>query len=145
MIFLAKLGIGFVGTVALGGAMICSEGFIDVQVHERQANGTNVFLIVPAALVPMALRFVPSDNFGQVSAKLRPYLPIVDSAMPALEQCPDGILVEVIDPREHVMIAKQGGSIVVDVRDREETVHVAVPLRAARSAIHEIAEAGGPI
>jgi hypothetical protein len=39
------------------------------------------------------------------------------------------------------MVAKQGGSIIVDVNDPDETVHVSVPLVAAQSAIHQIAEA----
>ena len=145
MIFLAKLGLGLVGTVAVGGAMISSEGFIHVQVHEKQADGTNVRLIVPAAIVPLALRFIPNRHLAQASANLRPYLPVVDAAIPALEDCPDGVLVEVIDPQEHVKVAKEGGSIVVDVNDSDDIVHVAVPLRAARSSLHEIAKAGGEI
>ena len=67
-------------------------------------------------------------------------MPIVDAAIPVLEDCPDGVFVEVIDPGEHVKVAKVGGSIVVDVKDSEDVVHVAVPLRAAESAIREIAE-----
>jgi hypothetical protein len=145
MIFLAKVGIGFMGAVLVGGAMISSEGFIQVKVHEKQAGGTNVSLIVPAALIPMALEFVPNRHLAQASADLRPYLPIVEAAIPGLEDCPDGVLVEVIDPKEHVIVAKEGDSIVVDVNDPEDVVRVAVPLRAVRSSIHEIAGAEGTI
>ena len=42
MFLLAKVGLGFMGAAAVGGAMISSEGFIHVKVHEKQANGTNV-------------------------------------------------------------------------------------------------------
>jgi hypothetical protein len=139
MIFLAKLGLGFVGTVAVGGAMICSEGFISVKVHEKQADGTRFSIIVPAALVPAALEFVPDRRLEKGSAELQPYLPVIDAALPALEDCPDGVFVEVIDPQEHVRVAKESGSIVVDVNDQGDIVHVAVPLRAAVSSIHEIA------
>lgn len=145
MIFLAKAGLVFAGTVAVGGAALCSEGFIHVKVHEKKVNGTNVSLMIPAAVVPMALSFVPSRHFREASANLRPYLPVIDAAIPALEDCPEGVLVEVIDPNEHVRIAKVGSSIVVDVNDSDDVVHVAVPLGAAESSIHEIAEAGGPI
>jgi hypothetical protein len=89
------------------------------------------------------LKFIPDRHLAQASAKLRPYMPIVDAAIAALADCPDGVLVEVTDPGEHVLIAKRGSSIVVDVNDADEVVHVAVPLRAARSAIHEIAAAHG--
>ena len=75
---------------------------------------------------------------------MRPYLPAIDAAIPALNDSPDGVLVEVADPGEHVLVRKIGGSIVVDVNDSQDTVHVSVPLRAAQSAIHEIAEANPP-
>ena len=141
MIFLAKLGIGALGTALVGGAALCSEGFIYVNVQEKQPNGTHVNVLVPAALVPTTLRFVPKHHFANASHDLRTALPIIDAAIPALDDCPDSVLVEVVDPDEHVLVAKRGGSIVVDVNDRDETVHVSVPLRAAQSAIHQIAEA----
>lgn len=141
MILLAKLGIGALGTALVGAAALSSEGFIYVNVHEKQPGGTHVNVLVPAALVPATLRFVPSHHLAEVSQQLRPYLPAIDAAIPALNDCPDGVLVEVADPGEHVLIRKIGGSIVVDVNDADDTVHVSVPLRAAQSAIHEIAEA----
>jgi hypothetical protein len=145
MIFLAKLGVGVLGTAVVAGAALCSEGFIHVRVHERRTGGDNLNLVVPAAVVPTALRFVPAQRLSQASENVRPYLPIVDAAIPALEDCPDGVLVEVTDDEEHVVISKSGGSIVVDVNDREDVVHVSVPLRAAQSSIHQIAEATGPM
>jgi hypothetical protein len=145
MIILAKIGVGFMGAVLVGGAALCSEGFIHVKVEERQADGHHISLIVPAALVPMTLKFVPRQHLAEAAENLRANMAIIDAALPALEQCPDGVFVEVIDPGEHVVIAKSGGSIVVDVHDPDETVHVAVPLRAAESAIHEIAAANQPM
>ena len=141
MIFLAKLGIGVVGAALVGGAALSSEGFIYVKVHERQPGGININVLVPAALVPATLRFVPNHHLAEASRDLRPYLPIIDAAIPVLDECPDGVLVEVVDPGEHVLVTKNGESIVVDVKHAGETVHVSVPLRAAQSAIHEIAEA----
>jgi hypothetical protein len=141
MIFLAKLGIGALGTALVGAAALSSEGFIYVNVHEKQPGGTHVNVLVPAALVPATLRFVPNHHLADASRQLRPYLPAIDAAIPALNDCPDGVLVEVADPGEHVLVRKVGGSIVVDVNDAEDTVHVSIPLRAAQSAIHQIAEA----
>jgi hypothetical protein len=143
MLLLAKVGISIVGTAVVGGAMLCSEGMLHVKVHEKQADGTNISLVVPAALIPMTLRFVPDRHLAHASAQLRRYMPAIDAALPVLEDCPDGVLVEVIDPGEHVLVQKRGGSIVVDVNDAEDVVHVAVPLRAVHSAIHEIAAANG--
>lgn len=141
MVLLAKVGVGLLSTVLVGGAAISSEGFLRIKVDEKQPDGTHFSLIVPAALVPATLHFVPKQHLADASENVRPYLPIIDAAIPALEKCPDGVFVEVIDPEEHVIISKAGGSLVIDVNDSEETVHVKVPLRAAQSSIHEIAAA----
>ncbi len=143
MIFFAKFGIGVMGAALVGGAALSSEGFIHVKVHEKRPAGTNINIVVPAALVPATLKFVPYNHLADASEDLRSYLPVIDAAIPALNDCPDGVLVEVVDPGEHVLVTKSGGSIIVDVNDAENTVHVSVPLRAAQSAIHEIAEANG--
>ena len=141
MILLAKLGVGILGTVVVTGAALSSEGFINVRVDEKEADGHHIHVIVPAALVPVGLRFVPRQDLAEAARNLRDNMAIIDAALPALEQCPDGVFVEVTDPGEHVLVAKVGGSIVIDVNDADDVVHVSVPLRAAESAIHQIAAA----
>ena len=145
MIFLAKLGVGVLGTALVGGAALSSEGFINVKVDEKEADGHHIHLIVPAALVPVGLRFVPRQNLAEAAQNLRDNMAIIYAALPALEQCPDSVFVEVTDPGEHVLVAKVGGSIVIDVNDADDVVHVSVPLRAAESAIHHIAAANRPM
>ena len=145
MLLLGKLGLGFLGTALVTGAIVSSEGFIHVKVHEKQTNGTHISLVVPAMIVPVTLKFVPNRYLAQGGTELRRYLPVIDAAISGLADCPDGPLVDVTDPDEHVSVVKSGGSIVVDVDDPNETVHVSVPLHATRSAIDEIAYAGGPI
>lgn len=144
MLLLGKIGMGFMGTILVGGAIISSEGFIHVKVHEKQADGTNVSLIVPAMIVPLAIKFVPRERLKDASANLQQFMPVVDAAISGLADCPDGPLVEVVDEDSHVTVVKSGGSIAVDADDPDETVHVAVPLRATRAAIDEIAVANGP-
>ncbi len=144
MLLLGKLGIGFMGTMLVGGAIISSEGFIHVKVHEKQVNGTHISLIVPAVIVPLAVRFIPRRHLADASANLQQYIPVIDAAISGLANCPDGPLVEVVDSDSHVTVVKEGGSIVVDADDPDETVHVAVPLRATQRAIDRIAEADGP-
>lgn len=145
MLLLAKLGIGVLGTALVGGAALSSEGFIHVTVHEKRPDGTHLTLVVPAVLAPVTLSFMPRQKLAQASRDLRPYMPAIDAALPALEDCPDGVLVEVTDPDEHVTIAKIGNAISVDVNDPEDVVHVSVPLRAAHSAMRQIARANWPM
>jgi len=141
MIFLAKLGVGILGGALVGTAALSSEGFIGVRVDEKQPDGTHLNLVLPAALATTALDFIPDHDLAPGSGELRPYLPVVDAAIPVLADSADGVLVEVADATDHVLITKRGGSIVVDVNDEHDVVHVSVPLRAASSAIHRIAEA----
>ena len=144
MIFLAKLGVGVLGTALVGAAALSSEGFIHVKVHEKQPGGSNVNVFVPAALAPAVLHFVPDHDLAHGSQQLREAMPIIDAVIPALHDSPDGVLVEVTDPTEHVLVSKRGGSIIVDVNDQDDVVHVSVPLLAAQSAMHQIARANAP-
>jgi hypothetical protein len=145
MVFLAKLGVGLLGTALVSGAALSSEGFVNVRVHEQRTDGTHLTIVVPAVLAPAILSLVPRQQVAQASADLRPYMPVIDAAIPVLENCPDGVLVEVTDPGEHVTVAKRHGSIVIDVNDHEDLVHVSVPLRAAHNAIHHIEKANAPM
>jgi hypothetical protein len=86
------------------------------------------------------LHFIPKEQMHVHNGDLQQALPIIDAAVPALEDCPDGVLVEVTDPGEHVLIAKKGNAVVIDVNDPGDEVHVSLPLRAAQSTIHVIAE-----
>lgn len=145
MLLLGKIGLGFLGTAVVAGAVVSSEGFIHVKVHEKQTNGTQIALAVPAMIVPVTLKFVPNHYLAQGGREVRRYLPVIDAAISGLADCPDGPLVDITDPDEHISVVKSGGSIIVDVDDPDETVHVSVPLHATQSAIDEIASAGGPI
>jgi hypothetical protein len=145
MILFGKIAVGMLGTVAVAGAIVSSEGFIHVKVHENQPNGTHLSLVVPAMLVPATLEFVPRKYLQQSAKQIQPYLPVIDAALSGLEDCADGTtLVEVTEPDQHVSVVKTDGAIVVDVQDPDETVHVAVPLRVMRNAVHEIASNAGP-
>jgi hypothetical protein len=66
MMFLAKLGVGVLGTALVGGAALSSEGFIHVKVKEKAPGGTHINLLVPAAAVPMALSLVPRAIFAML-------------------------------------------------------------------------------
>lgn len=145
MLILGKLAMGMMGTVLVCGGILCSEGFIHVKVHEKQPNGTHLSFIVPAMLAPMAAHFVPKRELRDGADQMRQYLPVVHAALSGLRDCPDGTtLVEVLDQDTHATVVKDGGSLIVDVDDPDETVHVAVPLRATERTIEEIADASGP-
>jgi hypothetical protein len=143
-VILGKIALATLGAVVLGGTVLCSEGLITVRVREHKPNGSHVFVVAPAMLAPIAMRFAPQERLQEAEKQIRPYLPTIRAAVGELEKCSDATFVEVQSPDEHVRISKSSGAIVIDVDDTDDTVHVSVPIRAVavQSAIEELASAG---
>ena len=68
-------------------------------------------------------------------------MPTIRAALDQLRQMDDVTLVDVTEPGQHVVVAKNGGSVVVDVTDQDDTVHVSAPIRAISSTIEQVAAA----
>jgi hypothetical protein len=143
MLLLGKIALGVTGVVFAGVGVICSEGFVQVKVIQKQADGHHINVIAPAVLGPIAAHFVPERNLDHASRQLREYLPLIDTTLDALREANDVVLVDVREPGEHVQVMKSGGSIVVDVDDPNETVHVSAPLRAISGTVDQLASAAG--
>ncbi|HXN74538.1 MAG TPA: hypothetical protein VN861_18470 [Candidatus Acidoferrales bacterium] len=134
-----KIVLGVVGTAVAGVGLLCSDGLIEVKVVERQPETHHVYVIAPAMLVPIGMHFAPRKDLSRAAAQIQPWMPTVRAALDQLRDSDDITLVEVKEPGEHVRVAKEGGSIVVDVEDRDETVHVSTPIRAISSTIEQLA------
>jgi hypothetical protein len=116
------------GTLVVAG-VTADAGFVHVKVHEKKPDGTNLNLYVPGILATVGTHVVPGREIEKVAHKMRDVLPALAVAARELENVPDGPLVEVLSEREQVRVVKDGGSLVIDVNDRNDTVHVTVPLR----------------
>ena len=141
MILIGKVALGLVGTAVAGVGLLCSEGFVEVNVVEKQPEAHHIFVVAPAMLAPIGMHFVPKHHLAQAAREVRPYLPVIRAALDGLRDADDVTLVEVTEPDEQVTVVKEGGSIIVDVKDKDETVHVSVPIRAMSSTIEELAAA----
>lgn len=139
MVLLGKIALGVVGTAVAGVGILCSDGMIEVKVVERQPEVHHVYVIAPAMLVPIGMHFAPRRELSRAAAQIQPWMPTIRAALDQLREGGDVTLVEVKEPGEHVRVAKQGGSIVVDVEDRDDTVHVSAPLRAISSTVEQLA------
>ena len=128
MMWLAKLGLGLGGTIVLAAGYSFHEGVIRVSVDEHRANGEHLHLVVPAALVPVAVRLAPQHAMEDAARQAGPWLPTVRRIAKELRKLPDAELVEVRDADEHVRIRTQDGKLLLDVESPRETVHVACPL-----------------
>ncbi|MGH9733958.1 MAG: hypothetical protein ACRD8A_05145 [Candidatus Acidiferrales bacterium] len=142
MILLAKVGLVMAGTAFVGAGLLCSDGFVNVNVEQKQADGHHIHVIAPAVLGPIAARCIPARNLDDAARQIRPWLPLIDTTLDALRQTDDIVLVEASERDQHVKVRKVGGSVIVDVDDPNETVHVSVPLRAVQGTVDGIAAAG---
>lgn len=123
---LAKLALGFGGTMVLAGGYVFHEGVI--RVEEKGRGGEHVRVWVPAALVPLAMHAVPQERMEHVVERAGPWMPTLRALAHELEKYPDTDFVEVTGPDAHVKVAVHGGSLQVDVEAPEQNVHVLCPL-----------------
>lgn len=119
-------GLLIAGTIAVG-------GLVTVKVQEDRADGTNVYIPVPAALLDLGLMLVPDEEMDRVQADLRKDLgdwgPAFAASLEAFEDCPDGLLLEAQDGAETVRIEKRGRSFLIHVNDGASDVRISVPTR----------------
>jgi hypothetical protein len=142
VVLFGKIALGIVGTAVAGVGLLCSEGLIEVKVVERAPEVHHVYVIAPAMLVPIGMHFAQRRDLWHAAAEIKPWLPTIRVALEQLRDTNDVTLVEVTEPGEHVRVAKEGRSIVVDVEDHDDTVHVSTPIRAISSTIEQLAAAG---
>ena len=141
MVLLGKVALGIAGTALAGLGLICSEGMIEVNVVEKQPEAHHIYVLAPAMLVPIATHFVPSRKLGRAASEIKPWVPTIRAALEQLRAGEDVTLVEVREPGQHVLVAKSGGSVVVDVTDKDDIVHISTPIRAIESTVEQIAAA----
>jgi hypothetical protein len=112
-----------------------------VNVIQHRDSPAHVHVIAPAMLAPIAIRLVPDNKIARASEQIQPWLPTIRATLEGLRESPDLTIVEVSNAEEYVQVAKNGGEIVVDVANRDETVHVSVPIRAIDSSVNALASA----
>jgi len=135
---LAKLALGAVGTLAFATVYTFREGTIRVDVDEHRPGGSHVHLWVPATVVPAAMHFVPDDKLQQAVDRAHDALPLVKIVAEELEKYPNADFVQVDNEDQHVKVSVHSGKIYVDVQDRDNDVHVAVPVATIQDVIENI-------
>ena len=139
MLLLGKIAVGLtVGTLATAG-VLCSDGLIDVNVVQDGPDSHHVHVIAPALLVPLAVRLLPVDGITEASRRVEPWLPTIQAAASSLSETGDFVLVEGTQRDENFRVEKSGDELVINVTERDEVVHVSVPLRAVSSTLNAVA------
>jgi len=138
---LAKIALGFCGTLALGTVYSFHEGVM--LVDEEHRGGRHVHVWVPAAIVPMALHVVPRHHLEHAAVQVGPWLPTLRAITKELRKFSEAQLVEVRNAHEHVRVWTHDGKLMIDVDEPDETVHVACPLATIQDVAKEL-EADAP-
>ena len=137
---LAKLAIGAASTLVFATVYTFREGTVRVDVDEHRDGGAHVHVWAPAAVVPMALHFVPDDKLQHACDHLEDWAPLAHITAHELRRYPNTVFVEVEDGDQHVKVSTVGTKIQVDVDSPDEKVHVAVPLAMIDDVITQIKE-----
>ena len=133
----ASLTVIVVGWVVLVGAVLAWSGVATVQVIERGKAGVSVpipMAVVEAAAISGDLIFDIEDHID-AEIELGEWGPFVREVLDAIDDCPDMVLVEVIDGGDEVRVAKDGGSLVIEVHDSDIDLKVSVPTRSIRRTV----------
>lgn len=139
MILLAKVALGAAGVGLAAASLLCSEGFVQVRVVEKQPHGRHMDVIAPAMLAPIAARLAPRRELARAESRIQPNLPVIRAALDGLRDVGNIVLVQVNEPNEHVQVSKSGSSIVVDVDSPGKAVYVSAPIRAVSSTVDALA------
>ena len=109
--------------------LVASSGLVVVDV--KTSDGPRIVVPVPLFLARAGLGFAPQEAREVEIPELGEYPEIASRLVAELRDCADGILVEVDDGDDHVLIEKIGDEIAIEVTSDDEEVSVRIPLAAA--------------
>ncbi len=100
MLMLAKIGLGIGGALAIATGYTVHQGMVRVAVDEHRVRGNHLHLVVPAALIPVAMRLAPAETMKNATWEALPWLPAIQRLAEELRKFPDAEFVEVRSPQE---------------------------------------------
>jgi hypothetical protein len=121
-----------------------ASGVVVVDVHEGGPDGHHFVIPVPLFLAQAALSFAPQEAKYIPCQEFAPYQELSVRVLEELEAAPDGVLVEVHDGGETVLVRKVGKNLQVDVESPEEEVHCTFPIQGAIEIIGAYDGSGFP-
>jgi hypothetical protein len=130
------LGFCFLMFVGMG-IVVYQSGILIVNVHDK-AEGRHIFVPVPMLLADFGLNFVPNDARMRIHDRIGSHSKMVAAMAEQLSQCPDGTFVEVESGRDHVVVKKSGGDLVVEVNSEDEEVYLQLPLKPVGRIVEKI-------
>jgi hypothetical protein len=133
MFFLKTAAVVMLSIPLLLLGLVASTGLVIVDV--KTTEGPRIVVPVPLFLARAALGFAPEVAREVEVPELGEYSDIALRLVAELRDADDGILVEVEDGGDHVLIEKIGDELAIDVSSDAEEVSVRIPLEAAESIL----------
>lgn len=124
--------------VTVAGMVVMKDGLIEVNVQEKHPGGSHIHIFLPATVATWGAHMVPEDRIKNHLRHQRENLALARVVLNEMEKLPDAVLVEVESPKEQVHVAIRNGSFIVDVNDPNDTVHLRLPIRAARKVVEDL-------
>jgi len=131
----AAVTVIILGWVIFVGAVYATSGVISVRIHERE-SGLDVYLPLPATMVEgIVVGGTRVADLAELRSEIGDWAPMVRELLEVLEESPDATFVEVRDGREHVLVTKRRGSMLVEVDTDEVFVEVSAPIHMVRRTV----------
>jgi hypothetical protein len=124
--------------MTLATAVVLKDGLIEVKVDEHRKEGSHIHLILPATLATWGVQLAPKNRVREKLRREQEHLALAAVVLHELERAPDTVFVQVESTREHVRLETRSGNLRVDVDDPGETVHLSLPIRAARKVLEDL-------
>jgi hypothetical protein len=118
---------------------VYQAGFLILDVKDK-ANDRHIFAPVPMFAVNLTMDLIPNYRLNQFSTKLPASVSLLQKAGMNLNDCPDGIFVEVESRHDYVRVEKRSGNILVRVNTPDQNVFIQVPIASTTRVISRLVE-----
>jgi hypothetical protein len=118
------------------GTVLGITGVALVDVKDSGPDGHHLTIPVPLLVAQAALTFAPDEAKYVECGQFARYQKVATTILDELEHAPDGVLVEVHDNGDSVLIRKEGSLLRINVDEAAgETVECNLPIRSAIKAV----------
>ena len=133
---IVKLALICATPFVLMGTLLGITGVAVVEVKDGGPDGHHLTIPVPLMIAQAALTFAPNEAKYVECPQFARYQKVAATILEELDHAPDGVLVEVHDGGDNVLIRKEGNVLRITVDEASgETVECNLPLKSAIKAI----------
>ena len=133
---IAKLALIIAAPFVLTGILFGATGVALVDVRESAPESHHLTVPVPLLLAQAALTFAPAEAKYVSCPEFARYRKVAETVLRELDRAPDGVLVEVHNDGDSVLIEKVGKVLRIDIENQTgESVQCRLPIQSALKAV----------